>query len=96
MDKDRKLERLLRLCDVPPARDDLAERIISVAVYIPQKQGVLRWIFGVFWSPVPAFCLALLLATGFFAGTVNYSGADFHADSDNVIEQLLDEEEGLL
>ena len=96
MDKDRKLERLLRSCDVPPARGDLAERIISAASLVPQRQDVLRWVFGVFWSPVPAFCLALFLAVGFLAGVMNYGGADSHAAPDSVIEQLLGEEEGLL
>lgn len=80
----------------PHTRGDLAERIISAASHIPQKQGVLGWIFGVVWSPAPAFCLALLLAIGFFAGVMNYGGADSHAAPDSVIEQLLDGEEGLL
>ena len=96
MDKDRELERLMRSYDVPPARGDLAERIINAASQVSQKQSVLRWIFGVFWSPVPAFCLALFLAIGFLAGVMNYGGADSHAIPDSVIEQLLDGEEGLL
>ena len=86
----------MRSCDVPPARSDLAERIINAASQIPQKQGVFRWVFGVFWSPVPAFCLALFLAVGFLAGVMNYGGADSNAAPDSVIEQLLGEEEGLL
>ena len=96
MDKDRKLEELLRSYDVPPSRSDLAERIISAASRVPQKQGVWRWVFEVFWSPVPAFCLALFLAVGFLAGVMNYGGADSHAAPESVIEQLLGEEEGLL
>ena len=96
MDKDRELERLMRSCEVPPARGDLAERIINAAGQVPQKQSVFRWIFGVFWSPVPAFCLALFLAIGFLAGVMNYGGADSHAIPESVIEQLLDGEEGLL
>ncbi len=96
MDKDRKLEELLRSYDVPPARSDLAERIISAALRVPPKQGVWRWVFEVFWSPVPAFCLALFLAVGFLAGVMNYGRADSHAAPESVIEQLLGEEEGLL
>lgn len=96
MDKDRKLERLMRLYEVPPARGDLAERIISAASHIPQKQGLLRWFFGVFRSPAPAFCLVLFLAVGFLAGVMNYGGADSHAAPDSILEQLLDEEEDLL
>ncbi len=96
MDKDRKLEELLRSYDVPPAPGDLAGRIISAASLVPQRQGVLRWVLGVFWSPVPAFCLALFLAVGFLAGVMNYGGADSHAVAESVIEQLLGDEEGLL
>ena len=96
MDKDRRIEELLRSYDVPPAPGDLAGRIISAASLVPQRQGILRWVFSVFWSPVPAFCLALFLAVGFLAGVMNYGGADFHASPDSVIEQLLGEEEGLL
>lgn len=99
MDKDRDLKRLMRSYDVPPARGDLAERIINAASGVPQKQGVLRWVRGVFeefWSPAPAFCLALFLAVGFLAGMMTYGGADSDPDPDNIIEQLLNEEEGLL
>lgn len=95
MDKDGKLERLLRSYDVPPARGDLEERIISAASRLPQGESVWRWIFGVFekfWSPVPAFCLALFLVIGFLAGVVNYGGADFYSTPDRVVEQLLDED----
>ena len=92
MDKDRKLERLMRSYDVPPARGDLAERIINAASQVSQKQSVFRWIFGVFWSPVPAFCLALCLATGFLAGVMNYGGADSHA----IVSNSCWMEEGLL
>lgn len=96
MDKDRKLEELLRSYEAPPAPGGLAGRIISAASLVPQRQGVLRWVLGVFWSPVPAFCLALFLAVGFLAGVMNYDGADFHAAPESVIEQLLGDEEGLL
>ena len=96
MDKDRKLERLMRSYEVIPAREDMAERIISAASLVPQKRGVLRWVLGVFRAPVPAFCLALFLAVGFLAGAMNYDGADFHEAPDSVAEQLLGEEGGLL
>lgn len=96
MDKDRKLEELLCTYDVPPAPGDLAGRIISAASLVPQKQGVLRWVFRVFWSPVPAFCLALFLAVGFLAGVMSYGGVDSQAAHESVIERLLGEEEGLL
>ena len=96
MDKDRRLEELLRSYDVPPPPGDLTERIINAASLVPQRQAVLRWVFRVFWSPVPAFCLALFLAVGFLAGVMNYGGADSHAAPESVIEQLLGDEEGLL
>ena len=86
----------MRSYDVPPARGDLAERIINEASRVPQRQGVLRWVFGVFWSPVPAFCLALFLAIGFLAGVMNYGGTDSNGIPDRFVEQLLGEEEGLL
>ena len=96
MDKDKELEQLMRSYEVPAVRSDLAQSIIDAAARVSQKQSVLRWIFGVFWSPVPAFCLALFLAIGFLAGVMNYGGADSHATPGSVIEQLLGEEEGLL
>ena len=96
MDKDRKLEELLRSYDVLPAPGDLAGRIISAASFVPQRQGVLRWVFGVFWSPVPAFCLALFLAGGFLAGVMSSGGADSQKAPESVIEQMLGDEEGLL
>ncbi len=96
MDKDRKLEELLRTYDVPPVPGDLAGRIISAASLVPQRQGALRWVLRVFWSPVPAFCLALFLAVGFLAGVMSYGGADSQAAPESVIEQLLGDEEGLL
>ena len=80
----------------PPPRATWPREIINAAGQIPQKQSVFRWIFGVFWSPVPAFCLALFLAIGFLAGVMNYGGAGSHAIPESVIEQLLSEEEGLL
>ena len=96
MDKDRKFEELLSSYDVPLVSGDLAGRIISAASLVPQRQGVLRWVLGVFWSPVPAFCLALFLAFGFLAGVMNYGGADSNVAPESVIEQLLGDEEGLL
>jgi len=96
MDKDKKLEELLHTYDVPPAPGDLAGRIISAASLVPQRQRVLKWVFGVFWSPVPAFCLVLFLAVGFLAGVVSYGGVDSQAAPESVIEQLLGDEEGLL
>lgn len=96
MDKDRKFEELLRSYDVPPPTGDLAGRIISATSPVLQRRGVLRWVFGVFWSPVPAFCLVLFLAVGFLAGVINYGGVDSHAAPESVIEQLLGEEEGLI
>lgn len=87
---------MLRSYDVPPPPGDLAGRIISAASLIRQRRGVLRWVFRVFWSPVPAFCLVLFLAVGFLAGVMNYGGADSHAAPESVIEQLLGEEEGLI
>ena len=96
MDKERKLERLMRSYHVPPARGDLAGRIISAASGVPQRRGILRWVFGVFLSPVPAFCLAMFLAAGFLAGLADYGGGDSRAVPESAVEQLLGEEDGLL
>ena len=99
MDKDKELELLMRSYDVPAVRSDLAQSIIDAAARVSQKQGVWRWICGVFeefWLPAPAFCIALFLVIGFLAGAISYGAADSPAASDDIIRQLLNGEEGLL
>lgn len=96
MDEDKNLKRLKRTYEVVPARSDLAERIISAASLVSQKQSIwqlLQRTFDEFRLPAPAFCLVFFLVLGFVAGVAAYGGADISFVSDSVIEQLLYGEE---
>ena len=98
MDKDEKLEQLMQSYNVPPASNNLAERIIDAAPHVQQKQSIWRWVdrvFEEFRLPAPVYSLTSLLIIGFLAGFITYNGKDINVAPDTIVEQLLDEDEAL-
>jgi len=105
MNKDKQLERLMNMYNVPPVSANLADRIILAAIHVRQRQNIWDWIgrvFEEFKLPLPCYSLTSILAIGFLVGFLTYDYVDItiigdaYVASDESIYQFMGEDETFL
>lgn len=94
-----ELDKTLGNYRIPPASNDLADRIILAAAKIEQKQSIwqiIQTLFEEFKIPAPAYSFSSLLIISFVAGFITYNSDDIYNVDGQISDQILYETEDLL